>query len=248
MAPLLGYWDLRGLASTIRNLLYFKGVEFVDKLYQIGPAPEYDLSEWISDRLALGLDFPNLPYYIDGDVKLSQVQHKQLQRIWHHFRSIPTYLFLPSPMKSTTILRYLARKYDLVGDNETQTQRIELMEQQAIDLRYKLIHMAYDNPNFEKDRQDHLAQLPEFIRQVENFLGTNKWVAGEKFTYVDFLLYDALDFNRMFDPKSFESTTVANAFLDRFESIPEIKAYMNSGKYHKLPVFGPMAAWGGQRE
>ncbi len=73
MAPVLGYWDLRGLASTIRNLLHYKGVEFEDKLYTIGPAPEYDGSGWLNDRSNLGLDFPNLPYYFDGDIKLTQV-------------------------------------------------------------------------------------------------------------------------------------------------------------------------------
>lgn len=75
MAPVLGYWDLRGLASTIRNLLYYKGIEFEDKLYTIGPAPEYDGSGWLTDRSTLGLDFPNLPYYLDGDIKLTQVDN-----------------------------------------------------------------------------------------------------------------------------------------------------------------------------
>lgn len=73
MAPVLGYWDLRGLASTIRNLLHYKEAEFEDKLYMIGPAPEYDGSGWLNDRPILGLDFPNLPYYFDGDIKLTQV-------------------------------------------------------------------------------------------------------------------------------------------------------------------------------
>lgn len=73
MVPVLGYWDIRGLTSTIRNLLHYKGVEFVEKLYPIGPAPEYDVAEWLADKQTLDLDFPNLPYYIDGDVKLSQV-------------------------------------------------------------------------------------------------------------------------------------------------------------------------------
>ncbi|KAJ6620402.1 Glutathione S-transferase 2 [Pseudolycoriella hygida] len=221
MAPILGYWDLRGLASTIRNLLHYKEVEFEDKLYKIGPAPEYESSEWTAVKPTLDLDFPNLPYYIDGDVKLSQ---------------------------STTILRYLGRNYDLVGDNEAQTQRIELAEQQAIDLRYALIRMVYFNPNYDKDREEYLQRLPTLVEQIDKFIGSNQWVAGDKLTYVDFLLYDALDFNRLFDASAFQSADNVNNYLTRFENIPQIKAYMSSGKYNKLPVFGPMAAWGGQRE
>lgn len=135
-----------------------------------------------------------------------------------------------------------------MGDNETQTLRIELAEQQAIDLRHFLIDMVYFNPNYEKDREEYLTRLPGLLEQVDKFLGTNKWIAGDKFTYVDFLLYDALDFNRLFDATAFQGADNLNKYLARFENIPQIRAYMTSDKYSKLPCFGPMAAWGGQRE
>ncbi len=136
----------------------------------------------------------------------------------------------------------------MVGENEAQTLSVELAEQQAIDLRYGLIRMVYFNPNYEKDREEYLKRLPELIELIEKFIGTNTWVAGDKLTYADFLLYDALDFNRLFDPTAFQNTSIANAYLTRFENIPQIKTYMTSGKYKKLPCFGPMAAWGGQSE
>ncbi|KAJ6646449.1 Glutathione S-transferase 2 [Pseudolycoriella hygida] len=221
MAPVLAYWDVRGLASNIRNLLHYKEVEFEDKLYKIGPAPDYDTSEWISAKPTLGLDFPNLPYYIDGDVKLSQ---------------------------STAILRYLGRKYDLVGDNEAQTQRIELAEQQAIDLRLGLARLVYFNANYEKDREEYVKKLTTLVEQMDRFIGSNQWIAGDKLTYVDFLLYDCLDFNRLFDASAFQGADNVNNYLTRFENIPQIKAYMSSGKYNKFPIFGPIAVWGGQKE
>lgn len=142
----------------------------------------------------------------------------------------------------------MARKYDLVGDSETQTVRIELAEQQAIDLRHGLIDMVYFNANYEKDREEYLKRLPGLLEQVDKFLGTNTWIVGDKLTYADFLLYDALDFNRLFDANAFQGADNLNNYLARFENIPQIKAYMASGKYNKLPCFGPMAAWGGQRE
>lgn len=142
----------------------------------------------------------------------------------------------------------MARKYDLVGDNEAQTLRIELAEQQAIDLRTGLARMVYFNPNYEKDREAYLKRLPGMIEEIEKFLGTSTWVAGDKLTYADFLLYDALDFHRLFDSSAFKGAVIANEFLTRFENIPPIKAYMTSGKYNKLPIFAPIAAWGGQTE
>ena len=38
--------------------------------YQFGAGPDFDRSEWLKVKFTLGLDFPNLPYYIDGSVSL----------------------------------------------------------------------------------------------------------------------------------------------------------------------------------
>lgn len=42
--PTLGYWNIRGLGAPLRYLLYYCGVDFEDKLYAAGPAPEFDKS------------------------------------------------------------------------------------------------------------------------------------------------------------------------------------------------------------
>jgi len=73
MTLIVAYYDLRGLASPIRYLLEYVGEEYVDKKYPVGPPPEYDRSEWLADKESLGFDFPNVPYLVDGDVKLTQV-------------------------------------------------------------------------------------------------------------------------------------------------------------------------------
>ena len=69
--PTLGYWKMRGLASQIRYQLVFCRVEFEEHQYEQGDAPGYDRSCWLSVKDSLGLTFPNLPYYIHGDLKLS---------------------------------------------------------------------------------------------------------------------------------------------------------------------------------
>jgi glutathione S-transferase len=74
--PTLGYYDTRGLAQPIRLLLKYAGVEFNDKRYEFGPGSTLAEIEsirkyWLTDKSNLGLDFPNLPYYIDRDVKVS---------------------------------------------------------------------------------------------------------------------------------------------------------------------------------
>ncbi len=70
--PTLGYWNIRGLGAQVRYLLYYCGVEFTDKQYAAGPGPEFDRSEWLKEKFALGLDLPNLPYLIDDEIKLTE--------------------------------------------------------------------------------------------------------------------------------------------------------------------------------
>ena len=70
--PTLGYWNIRGLGAQVRYLLYFCGVEFEDKMFAAGPAPDFDRSQWLDVKFSLGLDFPNLPYLIDEGVKLTE--------------------------------------------------------------------------------------------------------------------------------------------------------------------------------
>ena len=54
----LGYWNIRGLADFLRLMLYYKGVNYTEKMY-------VENDEWGKDKYNLNLDFPNLPYLID---------------------------------------------------------------------------------------------------------------------------------------------------------------------------------------
>ena len=60
------YWDIRGRGEGLRNFLHYNDVEFEDKRYGFANA-----AEWFEeDKKALGFEFPNLPYLIDGDLKV----------------------------------------------------------------------------------------------------------------------------------------------------------------------------------
>jgi glutathione S-transferase len=61
-----GYWPIRGLAQTPRLLAAYTGMELDETRYT-------DREQWTNqDKENLGLDFPNLPYLIDGDFKLTE--------------------------------------------------------------------------------------------------------------------------------------------------------------------------------
>ena len=66
--PTLGYWgDVRGFAASIRYQLAYSGVEYESKDYFFE-----NKADWESDKQNLGLPFANIPYWIDGEFKLTE--------------------------------------------------------------------------------------------------------------------------------------------------------------------------------
>ncbi|XP_050164892.1 glutathione S-transferase 2-like [Myiozetetes cayanensis] len=216
MVVTLGYWDIRGLAHAIRLLLEYTDTPYQERRYRPGPAPDYDWSDWTNEKEKLGLDFPNLPYLIDGPVKLTQ---------------------------SNAILRYIARKHNLCGETEQEKQRVDVLENQVMDFGLALARVCY-NPDFEKLKAGYLEQLPKKLQEFSRFLGSRTWFAGDKLTFVDFLAYDVLDLHRVFAPNSAEFQGNLGSFLQRFEALPKISSYMKSPRFIKTPVFYPIAKWG----
>ncbi|XP_055962528.1 glutathione S-transferase Mu 2-like [Sorex fumeus] len=216
MVMTLGYWDLRGLAHAIRLLLEYTDTKYEEKKYGMGDAPDYDRSQWLNEKYKLGLDFPNLPYLIDGPHKITQ---------------------------SNAILRYLARKHNLCGETEEEKIRVDVVENQTMDTRIQMARVCY-SPDFEKLKPEYVEGLPEKMKQYSQCLGKRPWFAGEKLTYVDFLAYDVLDQNRLFVPTCLDPFQNLKDFMTRFEGLKRISAYMKSSRYRPSPVYAKMALWG----
>uniref|UniRef100_A0A0P4WG35 Glutathione S-transferase n=1 Tax=Scylla olivacea TaxID=85551 RepID=A0A0P4WG35_SCYOL len=213
MRPVLGYWKTRCLAQPIRLLLAYKRVDYEDKQYEAGDPPDYDKTCWFSVKYNLGLDFPNLPYYIDGDVKLSQ---------------------------TLAILRYLGRKYDLDGKTEEEMRRIDILVNDAMDLTIQLWDVCYYNYD---QKPEYLRKLPEKIKKYSDFLGHRSWFAGEKLTFADFLIYEFLDQHRVLDPTCLEAAPPLQRFMACLEGLEPIREYMVSPSFMSAPLFNKYAAY-----
>ncbi|VDN19983.1 unnamed protein product [Dibothriocephalus latus] len=130
MAPIqLGYWSIRGvhlqnrtylnifclsqLAQPIRLLLEYVGEDYQEKRFGKG-----EFEEWKKIKYNLGIGFPNLPYIIDGDVKLAQ---------------------------SSVILRYLGEKHGLGGKGAKEQAEIAMAEAAIKDIRIAFGRIAYSS-------------------------------------------------------------------------------------------------------
>ncbi|XP_028735242.1 glutathione S-transferase Mu 1-like [Peromyscus leucopus] len=215
MPMILGYWNVRGLTQPIRMLLEYTDSSYEEKKYTMGDAPDYEQSQWLSEKFKLGLDFPNLPYLIDGSHKITQ---------------------------SNAIMRYIARKHNLYGETEEERIRADIVENQVMDNRMQLIRLCY-NPDFEKLKPEFLKTIPEKIKLYSEFLGKRPWCAGNKITYVDFLVYDILDQHRIFQPHCLDAFPNLNDFMVRFEGLKKISDYMKSSRFIYKPFYVKLAFW-----
>jgi len=214
----LGYWKIRGLAQPIRLLLTYVGAEFDEDLYEQGDAPDYSREKWTDVKDSLGLDFPNLPYLIDGDVKITQ---------------------------SNAIMRYLGSKYSLLGENNKVMGTSEMMLEEAMDVRNALVRLVYSQ-SYDKQVDGYFTKFVERLKKLDAYLdkGKKEWfAAGKNPTICDFHLYELLDQHRLMRPECLEAYPNLKAYLDRFEALPKIKAYLSSEQCIKRPVNNKVAAW-----
>lgn len=220
MAPLLGYWKIRGLAQSIRFLLEYAEAKYEEKRYEYGPPPNFDRSGWLNEKFTLGLDFPNLPYLIDGDLKLTQ---------------------------TTTILRYLARKYKLVGKTEEEVIRQDLVLDVCADMRRSISTAMYGfSGDYETGRANYIKELSSKLKPLSDFLGDRSWSTGNNLNFVDFVIYELLYVNNLFVPGCLKDYKNLQDYMTRFEALPAIKKYIASDKYIARPLNGRMAKFGGE--
>ncbi|VDL98025.1 unnamed protein product [Schistocephalus solidus] len=200
------------MAQPIRLLLEYVGEDYQEKRFG-----KNDLEEWQKMKYNLGIGFPNLPYLIDGDVKLSQ---------------------------SSVILRYLGEKHGLGGKDAKEQAEIAMAEAAIKDLRIAFSRIAY-SPAFEEERLGFKPKFEKGIEDISNYLGSKMWLMGSSITYADFLLYENLCVFHFFEPSIFDKHPNLKQYVERFEALPKIKQYMASTRFISWPLNGWSATFGG---
>eukprot|EP00474_Spongospora_subterranea_P008490 CRZ08948.1 hypothetical protein [Spongospora subterranea] len=210
----LGYWNIRGLAEPIRTILHYTKTPFHDRRYECrGDGPEFDYSDWTDEKQKLGLDFPNLPYLIDDDVKITQ---------------------------SMAIMKYIAEKHDLCGRTPEERAVIDMVAFEIADCRSKYTGLCY-NPRFDDFREAFVKETaPKVLKQFSTYIKKD-FVAGEQISYADFLLYEMIQQYCTFGRHLVEPYENLVQFCKRFEAVPTIAAYMKSPDYQCGPFNNKIA-------
>ena len=230
----LCYWNCRGLAHSIKLLLEYCEEEYEYKTVECGEAPYYDKKIWYENKYKIleKFDFPNLPYFEDGEVHLT-----------HHI----------------AIIQYLGRKYHLSPITDIEHRNVDMIREQIGDLTDSLTNVMYffdHRKNGTQPTQSEIVQkkqngapiikfnISDIGRKYKKQKAEDEkaiWIAGRKITYVDFLLYEQLDYARNLFPNVFDADEFCltlKEFMLCFEQLPTIKAYLNSKKFEKFPFYG----------
>ncbi|KAL4477569.1 hypothetical protein ABPG74_002719 [Tetrahymena malaccensis] len=202
----LGYWNIPLRAQPIRYLLELGHYPYVEKKYS-----QQDAAEWFGkDKQKLGLDYPNLPYLIQGDYHLTEAAN------------IANYVI------------EITHQHKLLGcgDNKFRIGNIRYLCDGLIIDVFKTLKMTPE----EKQKLLENNILPD-LYSLKEALGEKTYFFGN-ITIADIYAYCALVNFKLFFPN--EYSKFSNSSFDRlilnFEAIPEIKAYQKSDRFPKFQI------------
>lgn len=206
----IGYWKIRGLAQYLRLLLAYSGLDFEEVQYD-------NPDKWFKeDKVNLGFDFPNIPYLIDGDFKLTE---------------------------SAAIARYIVKrsgKNELLGKNAEDTGRVNNILGVFNDA-FKEIRGLLWNKDYENVKIEALEKARSKFNTLRDFVGENKFALGY-LTLVDFILAENLYYFEALYPSESKNFAFWWNIRKNFEALPEIKAYYERPTAIKVPFLPPSAA------
>lgn len=230
----VGYWKIRALVAPIQYLLEISGLPHEVKLYEFNmdPSAVEDPTKmgasWFSEKEALNLELPNLPYLIDGDVTLTQ---------------------------STAIMRYIARKAGLMGiaDNASAEEwgKVDMLDSALTELRWNYIYYGANFKTFVdfKFPEGFAAGCYRHLQPFSKFLGSKKFLLGDNVSFLDMSLFETLDVLKLINPDVLSTMPNLEEYYERVRNLPKLKEFLDSDRSTKWPVLGPIATvWGFHKE
>ena len=211
---IVGYWKIRGRGAIVRSLLAYCETPFKNKLYR-------NIDEWFNnDKQSLGLDYPNLPYLIDGEKKIAE---------------------------SGAILHYIpirAGKRELIGDTDEKFIQVQVAFSVGLDINTEICRILYGGGDFEANLEETFKKgkfKAKFDLFEKNLTG-KEWLTGF-LSIADFQLFEIVDMIHEMDAVKLEPYPNLLSFRNRFLEIPQIKAHRESENFIKLWFVPGKAAW-----
>ena len=180
------------------------------------PSPSA-LEQWAIVRDTSGLEFPSIPYFRDGDSKLSLTG-------------------------STAICRFLGQKYrpKMVGSAMNEYAEVDALLCMMQDMRYDLDRTVED-PTAER-RAAAMKHVGEQLERINRFMRSKAWLSGKQVSIADFIFCELLEYILFIDGTAIDSFPHLKKLLHKFNTIPEIAKYKETQgpfepkKYFAIPA------------
>lgn len=201
----LGYWGFRGRGQVLRLLISYSGLDWQEKVYN---AP----AEWFgnSDKVNLGFDFPNLPYLIKGDFKLTESQ---------------------------AIAKYIINKSDkkeLLGKTEEDKARVDMVISMLDDI-YSPTFALFFSPRYAEESEKLFnGKIKEKLDQLKAFVGDKSTTLGY-LTLADFRIAEASYYFEKLYYKQASNYPFLAKIRRTVEELPAVKEYYSRENAVKGP-------------
>ena len=168
---------------------------------------------------SLGLDFPNLPYYIDGELRLTQ---------------------------SHAILLHVAREAGMDGSTPATAAAALMLLELSREVRDPYVRLAYSPlAVFEAKRADFVDSLAQPLARLEAFASKSSAFLCNELTFVDLVWTDLLEQLVVLAPALLDSCPRLQALVAAVNGLPKMAAYRASPSFIDRPFNNAAAAFRG---
>lgn len=216
--PILGYWKIRGLAAGICYQLAYCGVDFDMEYYEQGDGPEFSRADWMDVKADSGLEFPNLPYFRDGAISLTE---------------------------SGAIHRYIAKKWrpDLLClDDAAAYGTVEMVWGVVNDLKYFIGTECYVGDG---DKPALAERVLPRMETLATWMKERIFAGGDQPSFADFSLVELVELvDFVTEGEIYVAHPQLKEYRDRMFNLPGVREYCESESCPKLPLNNKVAKIG----
>ena len=143
-------------------------------------------------------------------------------------------------IQSGSIVRYLARKYNLEGRTDKEIIDSDMLFEGLRDFLAKFLGYVFQ-PDKESYIQKVIPMVSRYLSPSENFLKTNNggkstgFILGDHISYVDLILLEILEYINEIIPAQLEGYPLLKAFRVRMLERPSMKEFYEKGLHYPLP-------------
>jgi glutathione S-transferase len=180
---------------------------------------------------------------------------------WVNVKNTPTYPFGQAPVleiiegnkttriaQSNAIERFLARRFNLLGKDEVESARVDMINEQIVDTFNNLVLIYRKKDSDEKAEELNKAlseAVPNSLKMIEKLLQENNqehnngFLVGDSLTYADLKLISFYDWLRERREKILDQFSFLKEHNQMVRNLPRIKDFLAQNDSMRLTILFP---------